>query len=75
MPLMCGLQLKWHNQLRNQQNRLRQQDKLQQLNKLRQQNRLRQKNRSCSPIRKPPSRQRKSEKKQRRLRNVQKKNG
>ncbi|MEI3516869.1 MAG: hypothetical protein V8R50_06035 [Clostridia bacterium] len=40
-----------------------------------QQNRLRQKNRSCSPIRKPPSRQRKSEKKQRRLRNVQKKNG
>lgn len=31
--------------------------------------------RSCSPIRKPPSRQRKSEKKQRRLRNVQKKNG
>lgn len=39
------------------------------------QNRLRQKNRSCSPIRKPPSRQRKSEKKQRRLRNVQKKNG
>ena len=63
MPLMCGLQLKWHNQLRNQQDRLRQQS------------RLRQKSRSCSPIRKPPSRQRKSEKKQRRLRNVQKKNG
>ena len=63
MPLMCGLQLKWHNQLRNQQNRLRQQNKLQQQNKLRQQNRLRQKNRSCSPIRKPPSRQKKERKK------------